>query len=251
MSETTRRIGWFSCGAASAIACSIASPDIVAYCVTNSEHSDNERFLKDCETTFKWIVHRIQSETYIDTWNVWEKKRYISGINGAPCTGELKIKPRLKFQQPGDTHIFGYTADRSDMRRAEALREHYPELIIETPLIERGITKSACRHLLNRHGITEPLTYSLGLPNANCLPCCKATSPSYWALIRQQFPAEFERMAKLSRTLNARLAILKGNRIFIDEIPGDQPTTEPTQPHCDFLCQIAENDLHATQEKDH
>jgi hypothetical protein len=71
----------------------------------------------------------------------------------------------------------------------------------------------------------------------------KATSPAYWALVRQRFPAEFERMAKLSRSLDVRLARLNDERVFIDEIPADHPTTNPIQPSCDFLCALAEMGL--------
>jgi hypothetical protein len=78
--------------------------------------------------------------------------------------------------------------------------------------------------MLEDAGIAPPLTYALGFPNANCLPCVKATSPAYWALVRKQFPHEFE-------------------RVFIDEIPEDHPTTQPIMPDCDFLCSLAEQEI--------
>lgn len=239
----TRRVSWFSCGAASAIATKICEPDVIAYCDTGSEHEDNERFLKDCEAWFGKKVTRLKSKKYHDTWDVWEKKRYISGIKGAPCTGALKIEPRLEFQRDDDIHFFGYTADADDVRRAEALRENWPELTVVTPLIESGLTKAACLSMIQRAGIAPPLTYALGMPNANCLPCGKATSPDYWSLIRLHFPDVFWRLARISRKLGARLARVNGERVFIDEIPDDWPTTQPIMPECDFLCSIAEQDL--------
>ena len=51
-------------------------------------------------------------------------------------------------------------------------------------------------------------------------------------------------MAKLSRELNVRLSRIKGDRVFIDEIPVNQPTTEPIAPECDFLCSLAEQTLY-------
>jgi len=39
-----------------------------------------------------------------------------------------------------------------------------------------------------------------------------------------------------------RLCRIKGERVFIDEIPADWPTTNPIAPACDFLCQIAVED---------
>lgn len=212
-------------------------------CATGAEHPDNDRFQADCEIWFGRPVIILKSEEYADTWDVWTKRRYIAGIDGAPCTIELKVGPRLLFQRPDDIHVFGYTADSADLARAKRLRETYPELTIETPLIDRGLTKAACIDLIIRAGIKPPITYELGLPNANCIPCCKATSPDYWALIRKTFPEQFTRMAKLARELDVRLCRIDGERRFIDEIPPDWPVTKPIVPSCDFLCHIAEEDL--------
>ena len=243
MSDSPRTVGWFSAGAASAIACAIAKPDLIAYCETGSEHEDNARFIRDCEAHFGWFVERLHSPDYVDTWDVWKRRKYLAGTEGAPCTLELKVKPRKAMQRPDDVHVFGYTADRSDAARADALRENWPSLNVSTPLIERGITKAACRAMLARAGIREPITYQMGFPNANCLPCVKATSPRYWALVRQMFPARFDRMARLSREMDVRLTRIKNERIFIDEIPDDFPVTEAEAPECDFLCQLAEQEL--------
>ena len=167
----------------------------------------------------------------------------MAGIDGAPCTVELKVAPRLAYQRPDDAHVFGYTADANDVARAKRLRANYPELRIQTPLIDRGITKAGCLAMIERAGIALPPMYALGFMSNNCLPCVKATSPSYWNLVRQQFPEQFDRMAKLSRDLDVRLCRIEDERRFIDEIPVDHPTTNPVQPSCDFLCHLAEMDL--------
>jgi hypothetical protein len=174
---------------------------------------------------------------------VWEKTRWLAGINGARCTTELKVKPRLVYQRPTDIHVFGYTADGPDVERAARLRANYPELTIVTPLIERGITKAACLDMIQRAGIKPPALYALGFQNNNCIPCVKATSPAYWALVRKHFPDKFDRMAKLARELDVRLCRIDGERSFIDDIPHDHPTTNPIQPSCDFLCHIAEQEM--------
>ena len=238
-----RVVSWFSCGAASAVATKLASPDVVAYCETGSEDPDNDRFMRDCEQWFGVRIERLRSQKYASTWDVWEQKKYIAGIAGAPCTRELKIAPRLEFENPDDVHVFGYTSDAADRKRAQALRENWPELKVVTPLIDRGIDKAACLAMVERAGIVLPKVYSLGFPNANCVPCCKATSPGYWALIRKEYPEQFGRMAKLSRQLGARLALVKSERVFIDEIPEKQELVKPIAPDCDFLCAIAEQDL--------
>lgn len=241
MSER-RTIGWFSCGAASAVACKLERA-IPVYCETGAEHEDNKRFMLDCERWLGKRVIRLRSDQYTDTWDVWHKTRWLAGINGARCTTELKVIPRLEFQRPDDRHVFGYTADANDAARATRLTENYPELTLVFPLIERGITKAACLSMVKSAGIELPPMYAMGFQNNNCIPCVKATSPDYWALVRKRFPQQFERMAKLSRELDVRLCRINDERRFIDEIPADQPTTNPIQPSCDFLCHIAEQDL--------
>lgn len=241
-----RVVSWFSCGAASAVATKLSSPDVIAYCDTRSEDSDNKRFLDDCEKWFGSSVLHLKNDKFVDTWDLWEKKKYLSGINGAPCTSELKIKPRLLFQRHDDIHVFGYTADFNDVKRADALRENWPELNIKTPLIEKGLTKAACLAMIISAGIKPPRVYEMGFPNANCIPCVKATSPSYWALVRKEFPVEFKRMSDMSRKFEVKLTRIGENRAFIDEISEDHETTKPIAPECDFLCAMAEQDLHLT-----
>ncbi len=246
-----RTVCWVSAGAASAVAARLIVRDVpdavLAYCETGSEHPDNARFLSDLEEWLGRPIERIRSDRYADTWDVYEKRRYLAGVEGALCTVEMKVVPRLAWQRPTDMHVFGYTADAPDVKRAQRLRENYAELTIATPLIERGLTKEACLAMIERAGLTLPPMYALGFQNNNCIPCVKATSPAYWALVRQHFPAEFERMVTLSRDLDVRLCRIEGERAFIDEIPENHPTTDPIQLACDFLCHLAEMDLEAAE----
>lgn len=258
-----RRVRWFSDGAASACATMFdikahgAGAGPVVICDTGAEDEDNHRFRRDCEKWFGCEVTVIRSPEFEDTWAVWEKRRYISGIAGAPCTGELKFVPRLNFERPGDIHIFGYTADQHDKKRAQRLKGEFLPGCFETPLIQRGVTKANCLALLGGAGIEQPRTYAMGFPNANCLKsgCAKAQSPDYWALHRKRFPEGFARTAALARELGAKLAIVgreigpdgkpRNIRAFIDDIPLDQPTTNPIAPTCDLLCSINAKDLAA------
>lgn len=157
----------------------------------------------------------------------------------------MKIQPRLNFQRPGDVHVFGYTADAEDVRRFERLRENYFELTVRAPLIEAGITKAGTLASVQRWGIELPRSYAMGFPNANCLGsgCVKASSPDYWALYRKHFPDKFCRTAAYARELGCRLTRINGERVFIDEIPADWPTTEPISPACDFLCHLLDIEL--------
>lgn len=245
-----RVVCWVSAGAPSAVAAKLTVTNnpkrevVLAYCETGSEHPDNERFLSDIEAWIGKPVTRLRSEKYKDTWGVWEDRKYLAGIKGAPCTTELKIKPRVAFQRVDDVHVFGYTEDPNDMRRAASLREHFFELDIRTPLIDMRVNRAGCLAIIERAGIKLPALYRLGYPNNNCVACVKATSPSYWALVRKTHPKEFARMAELSRRIGSRLARIDGERIFIDEIPDDHPTTDPEAPACDFLCQLAEQEIY-------
>lgn len=253
----SRIVIWYSHGAASAVAAKLTlkkCPEaLVVLCDTAAEHPDNERFRSDCVAWFGKDVTLLSSAEYLDTWHVWEDRRYLSGIHGAPCTGALKKEPRIIFQRPGDIHVFGYTSEERD--RADLFRANNPGVIATFPLIDQGLNKAACLAMVQGAGIELPEMYKLGFQNNNCIPCPKATSPNYWAAIRKHFPEQFDRMAKLSRELNAKLAIVgreKGEdgktrniRAFIDEIPADQPTLNPIAPACDFLCHLAEQDLAA------
>lgn len=217
-----RRVVWFSCGAASAVAAKLttwAHPEAeVVYCDTSKdEHPDNLRFRRDVE---KWIgkaVTVIRSEKYESIEDVFEKRKYMSGPKGAICTTELKKVPRFAFQRPNDLHIFGFTVDEQNRRQSFASRN--PELNLEWPLIDAGISKQDCYDRIRAAGIVLPAMYGLGFKNNNCIGCVKATSPSYWQRVRAVFPAKFKERAEQSRRLGCRLVRVRGERVFLDELP--------------------------------
>jgi hypothetical protein len=241
-----RTIMWWSTGAASAIAARLLlreQPEaIIARCETNNEDEDNYRFEAGVMRWLDRSVTLLKSEKYDSVAEVWEKRRYIAGVDGALCTVEMKVIPRLVFQLPTDIHAFGYTADILDIARFARLKDTYPELTVRAPLIEHGITKAASLAMVERAGIALPRSYAMGFPNANCLQtgCGKATSPNYWALYRHHFPDRFAKTSAKARELDVRLCRINGERRFIDEIPVDWSMTQPIAPACDFLCVIAE-----------
>lgn len=243
-----RALIWWSTGAASAVVCRLMlreNPEaLIVRCETNNEDPDNYRFESDVMKRLNRQPAILKSEEYGSVWDVWEKRRYMAGINGAPCTTEMKVVPRLAFQKPTDIHVFGYTADQADVDRFGRLVATYPELTVRAPLIEQGITKASSLAMVERWGIALPRSYALGFPNANCLQtgCVKATSPDYWALYRHHFPENFARTAAYAREIGARLTRINGERAFIDDIPADWPMTNPIVPACDFLCALAEQE---------
>lgn len=246
----TRHICWWSDGIASAIATKFHLQDfpesIVAHCDTGTEDEDNARFRAEC---VRWLNREIINlpGNFVDNYAVWAKRRYISGVAGAPCTMEQKVSPRLAFQRPGDVHVFGYTADKRDVMRFENFQKNYPDIIVRAPLIERGLTKANCLALMQDTGIAPARTYGMGFPNANCLGsgCAKATSPDYWSLFRQEFPERFARTAAVSREIGCRMVEIHKERKFLDELPADWPTLNPIAPACDFLCHINGQDMAA------
>lgn len=246
----SRTIGWFSGGVASAVVCKLMldTPGLVIVnCdMRGSEDEDNERFLKDCERWYGREIIRIKSVEYDTIDDVFEAKRYLAGINGSPCTTAMKFLPRMNYQLPSDTHLWGYTADKRDRKRYENMVGEYPQMLQRSPLIERGLTKGHCFALLEGAGIKRPRVYDLGFPNGNCPGCVKSTSPDYWSLVRKEFPEVFARRCDQSRRFGkngVRLVELKGERIFLDELPADWPTLNPISPSCDFLCHFARQDM--------
>lgn len=217
---------WFSCGAASAVAAKktvekyskIANIRVVNNPV-KEEHPDNMRFLRDVE---EWIGVPVEFATNnkypsCACVDVWDKRRFMSGPDGAPCTLELKKMARRKWEENNhvDWHVLGFTVEEKK-RSDNFIRGERSNLL--PVLIEEGITKKQCFQIVRDAGIELPEAYKLGYPNANCIGCVKATSPTYWNHVRKMHPSIFEERARQSRALGARLVRVKGERIFLDEL---------------------------------
>lgn len=248
-----RTVVWFSAGAASAVAAklALASRDnvVIAYCDPGSEHPDNQRFIADCEQWFGREVVRLKSEKYADTWEVFERTRYLVGVAGARCTTELKKVLRHSFQLPDDEQVFGYTFEEKN--RVKRFRENNFEVTLWAPLVDAGLTKADCLRMLERAGIELPTMYRLGYRNNNCIGCPKG-GMGYWNKIREDFPEVFARMAKVERELNVACNSeeekVNGKRvklpIFLDELtPGRGNYAAEDAGECGILCAIAEDTI--------
>lgn len=245
-----RVIVWFSCGATSAVAGKLALKDYdlpvdIVYCDTGSEHPDNKRFLKDCEDWYNQEIIILKSEKYNDIWEVFEKTRYLAGINGARCTTELKKKLRHEYQSLDDIQIFGF--DTSELKRAERFRNNNPEIRLDTPLITHNLTKQDCKAIIAKAGIELPAMYKLGYKNNNCIGCVKGQS-GYWNKIRKDFPSVFQRMADIEIELNVALNKSyagdgKRKRIFLKDLPPDAGRySEEEDISCGLLCDSIYNE---------
>lgn len=243
--RTGRVIARFSCGAASAVATKLALQKYgdaveIYYNDPGAEHEDNGRFMQSCEVWFQRKIHVLKSEKYKDIWDVFEQRRYLAGVGGAPCTSELKRIPGEAVWNLGDIEIFGYTAD--EQHRVDRFRKNNNERIIECPLIEAGLTKENCLEVIAQQGIKLPVMYSLGFRNNNCIGCVKAQSIDYWKRVRKYFPGHFDRMAKLERELGHAInRVTRGGkkvRVFLDEIEDGDPKGHDPNIQCGLFCSV-------------
>lgn len=235
---------WFSCGAASAVAARQTIDrygDYYDVRVINSpikeEDADNQRFLLDVQD---WLGVEIEFATnpkFPDqsAVSVWDKRKFMSGTAGAPCTVELKKEARYIWEKDNhvDWHVLGFTFEEKSRHERFILGERENVLPV---LIETRTTKSMCYDILREAGIELPRIYSMGYPNANCIGCVKATSPTYWNHVRQMHPDVFDERAKQSREIGAKLVRVNNKRIFLDEL--DPNAKGRPMKNMDFECGI-------------
>lgn len=248
----SRVVSWFSCGAASAVATKLAlteSPVEIVYCEVKEEHPDNKRFLKDCEEWFGQEIKILGNDKYDRSiYKVFEKRKYLAGIAGAPCTLELKKNVRKEFERPDDIQVFGYTSE--EQNRVDRFIDANNDVDIRVPLIDRGLTKADCLAMIQDAGIELPEMYKLGYKNNNCRGCCKASSPAYWLKIKQDFPDEFQRMVKYEEAFNACITKttvdgVADTRIKLTDIenyPHIKPMDDTPDIQCGIFCHLAEQE---------
>ena len=236
---------WFSCGAASAAALKLTVDKYGAesvYAVNNpvmEEHHDNKRFAEDVA---KWVNIDIQyavNSKYplASVVDVFDRRKGMAFPHGAPCTVELKKRARQEWEEshPVDWHVLGFTVDERNRHDRFVMTERDNVLPI---LIDANMTKNDCADMIRAAGIKLPEIYGRGFPNANCIGCVKATSPTYWNLVRREFPEVFDQRAEQSRRLGARLVRVKNERIFLDELdPKAKGRPLKTMPDCGLFCE--------------
>jgi len=237
-------IVWFSCGAASAVAAKLTIEKygkdnniIVVNTPVLEEHEDNQRFLKDVE---KWIGQKIiiaVAEKYPtgSIVKVFNDRKYMSGIQGAPCTSQIKKQARYEFEKDNviDYLVLGFTSEEKKRHDNFVTRERENLLPI---LIDAGLTKGDCFDKLIDAKIKLPEIYKLGYPNANCIGCVKSQSPTYWNLVRKTFPEVFEARAEQSRSIGVKLVKLHGERIFLDELKASDKGGKIKSWECGIFC---------------
>lgn len=233
---------WFSCGVASAVAAKVALDSFDDVRIVNipiaEEDQDNIRFKEDVA---KWLNYPIETYTH-SKWpqssavELWERGRFMSNRFGAECTRTLKKGARYEWQaiHRPENHILGFTFDekaRADRFQLTECPSHIPVLV------HKKITKADCFDIIQKAGIKRPAIYDMGYPNANCIGCVKATSPTYWNLVREKHPEVFEQRANLSREIGCRLVRVSNKRIFLDELKPSDKGRKIKSWDCGVFCE--------------
>jgi len=231
------KVSWFSSGVSSFVACYLSKDiDRIIYIDIANQHPDSMRFVHDCENLLGKKIEIIRSEKYASVDDVIERKRYINGTSGAPCTMELKKRVRQEWERTIDelpVYVWGY--DREEKKRAERL-DASSIVVNEFPLIERGLSKADCHAICAELGLKRPIMYDLGYPNNNCIGCVKG-GMGYWNHIRRDFPAVFERRANQERAIGH--SCIKG--VFLDELDPTRGRMDmEIMPTCSFTCEEVE-----------
>ncbi len=184
--QQPRIVGWFSCGAASAVAIKLAIeenargarlPLVVARIKIADEHPDNDRFAEECAAWFGVPIVNLTAAKYAGPDGVAcldevaRIERYMSGPAGAACTRVLKKEVRYQFEGALDFQVFGYTAEEQD--RVDNFIDANSYVNLWPILVEKGLMKSDCKAMLERAGIALPAMYPLGYHNNNCIGCWK------------------------------------------------------------------------------
>lgn len=248
----------FSCGAASAVATKLALTQYGSRCVivnayVAEEHPDAQRFLADCEKWFGQPIISLRDTKFnASAIEVFERVGYIKGRNGASCTSRIKRGLLRAYEQPGDLLVLGFTADKRDAQRWEDFQADWPDRPAVAPLVERGLTKAACKAMVERAGIQLPAMYRLGYENANCIACVKG-GLGYFRAIREDFPEQFERLAQAEDKIFAlhgenalilrhRSGPLAGKRFHLRELPVGPARRDESLPECGLICESAEQE---------
>lgn len=237
----------FSCGAASAVAAKLILDEfpheqvVIANAFVKEEHPDNRRFLADCE---KWFAHPItvlRDEKFgASTYVVWQKKRFMKGMNFAPCSKALKGDLLDAIRLPGDIDVIGYTL--GEELRLKRFFARGSSFLPFAPLIEMELTKDDCYRIVQEAGIRLPKMYELGYNNANCIGCVKG-GQGYWNKIRRDFPAEFNAIADIQESIGPGAYLFRnratGERFSLRDNPlnAGRYSDEPPMS-CGFTCEV-------------
>lgn len=250
-----RFLSLFSCGAASAVATKLALEEnkkqykedfVILYTEVIQEHSDNKRFLLECQEWFEQEIIVLKNEKYNgDIFNVFRAKKFIVSPYGAPCTTALKKDARKNYQKIDDTVILGFTYEET--KRMDRFIDSNNDIDVWCPLIDAKLTKADVLAILREELIELPTMYKLGYKNNNCIGCVKG-GQGYWNKIRDDFPEAFDKMAKLEKEIGGKILKRQKDgvkeRFFLDDlVPGAGVYNKEPDIECGVLCMSAVEEI--------
>ena len=238
------KIGWFSCGVTSAVACKIALntwDDVELYYTdTGSQDADSFRFLQQCEEWYGRKINVVKNDKYADHFDCIRQNKMICNNHYYPCTYELKKQMRYAIEdsvKEWTGQIWGF--DYSEVLRCKRMIEQYPQMRPLFPLVEKGLSKEDCAAIILQAGIQLPRMYRIGYQNNNCIGCPKG-GMGYWNKIRVDFPEHFLNMAAIEQEIgHSCLKEHDGTPLFLSELDpnrGNFPTE--IMPECSLFCQL-------------
>jgi hypothetical protein len=243
---TGRIVCHFSCGAASAVATKLILSrfDPARVVIFNAfiveEHTDNRRFLADCEWWFNHPITVLRDEKYgASVDEVFRRKRFMKSALGAPCSALLKRELIDAACLPDDFHVFGFTVEETD----RAAR--FPQFAT-FPLIDANLTHADCLAMIQRAGLVLPEMYRLGFNNANCVGCVKG-GEGYFNKVREVFPLRFAQLTQIQEGIGPGAYLFRnretGVRFGLKDLQPGAGRHDEQLPDCSFFCAMAEQDI--------
>lgn len=249
-----RHIFWFSSGVTSAVMAKLQIKKlrkennkdeiVLAMCDTRAEHPDNYRYAQDVAKWCDVPLTMLASEKYENPDDVFLQRKFIKSPAGAPCSMCLKKNVRQSFENlRTDVQYFGFHSGEAN--RAKDFDIYNPLVTAQFPLIEAGIGKQEARNILVNSGITEPITYSMGFNNANCLNPeiggCVKGGAGYWNHVRKVMPDAFLNKAKIERqvghAINTMMVDGESRPVYLDELPEWAGRHKPIKSiQCGLFC---------------
>lgn len=192
------------------------------------EHNDNYRFLYDLQYKHGLEIIFINHGKTPEELQIEQKTLFTQAL--APCTRILKLEPIRKhvlwLQQQGFVvvmHIGMTVEDSRDNRggringRLDAPTANWYSVWCkpEFMLVDEGYTRGQVQEELKQRNIQIPLTYSWGLPNANCVAQggCVKGGKSYMQKILESYPEGYLRRETIEEQI-IELRQLKGLKPF-------------------------------------
>lgn len=240
------KVVWISAGVSSFIAGYLVrnTVDKWIYIDVKDQHPDSIRFIKDCEKLIDAEIEILRSDRFEDVADVVRKTHMINSPHGAACTGMLKKAVRkawenARYEEGISDLVYVWGMDAKEKRRAENIKQNFPEFGHEFPLIDRWLSKEDCHALADELGLKRPIMYDMGYSNNNCVGCLKG-GMGYWNKIRVDFPDVFASRAALEREIGHSCI----NGVYLDELdPNAGRMSREIMEDCSIMCYLAKNEM--------